>query len=85
MSSSSFVSVSDEFSRFLGTSSKATGKVIETNKDIHSAISFATIYVVKNKVSNDMSSSEEAIDLEAEERAERVEENWSLHLPPFML
>jgi len=75
MSSSRYVFVSDEFSRFLSASNKATGRVIETNKDIHSAASSATVSLVKNK-----SSSEEVVVLEVEERAERAEENWTLHL-----
>ena len=52
--------------------------MIETNKDTCSTASSATIYVVKNKASSDMSSSEEVVDLEIEEKAERAEENWSL-------
>jgi len=68
MSSSTSVSVSDEFTEFSDTSNGAIKKVIELNEDIHSIVSFAIISVVRNKASSDMSSSEEAIDLEAEER-----------------
>ena len=66
MSSSSSVSISDEFTEFLDMSNEAIRKVIEMNEDIHSIVSSAIIPVVKNKASSDMSSSEEAIDLEAE-------------------
>jgi len=55
-----------------------TGKVFETNKNIHSDASSTTVSLVKNKTYGDMSSSDEAMDLEAKERFERAEENWSL-------
>jgi len=60
MSSSSSVSIYNEFS---GASNRAIEKVIEMNKDIHSVASSTTIFVVKNKASSDMSSSEEDVDL----------------------
>ena len=66
MSSSSSVSISDEFTEFSDMSNGAIRKVMEMNEDIHSIVSSAIISVVKNKASSDMSSSEEAIDLEAE-------------------
>ena len=47
-------------------SNEAIRKVIEMNEDIHSIVSSAIISVVKSKASSDMSSSEEAINLEAE-------------------
>jgi len=78
MSSSSSVSDSDDFLGFSSVSNGATGKVIETNKDIHSAASSANVSLVKNKTFIDMSSSDEAVDLEAEVRAERAKENWIL-------
>ena len=48
MSSSSSVSVSDEFTGFSSTSNGSTGRVIETNKDIDSAASFATTSCMKD-------------------------------------
>jgi len=65
MSSSSSVSISDEFTGFSSASNGSTGRVIETNKDINLASSSATISCMKD-------SSEEAIDAEVEEMAERA-------------
>jgi len=73
MSSSSSISVSDEFTGFSSASNGSTGRVIETNKDIDLVVSSATISCMKDL-------SEEAIDVEAKERAERVEEKLSLRL-----
>jgi len=50
--------------------------VIETNKDIHSSASSATISFVKNKICT----LTREVDLEVEERTEREEENRHLCL-----
>jgi len=62
-----------------GFRAQVVGRVIEDiNRSIHSAASSTTLLITRNKASTGLISSNEVPDLEAEERAQRAEENWSL-------
>jgi len=79
MSSSIFVSSSDGDSGFSSTGEQVVERVIEDiNRSVHLAVSSTTMSMARNKASTDLTSSNEAPDLEAKERAEREKENWSL-------
>ena len=75
MSSSSSVSVSDELTEFSSTSNEVTGWMIKKTTIIHSAASSTFVSLVKNKACVGISLSDEVVDLEAEERAERAKKN----------
>jgi len=76
MSSSSSIFGSDEDLGFSSASNGTTGRMIEDiTRNIHLTASSTTLSLVNNKACVGVSSSNEAPDLEAEERAERVKEN----------
>jgi len=78
-SSSSSISNFGVDSGFSSTSYQAAGRVVEDiNRSIHFAASSTTISISKNKASIGLPSSDESLDIEAEEQVERAEENCSL-------
>jgi len=76
MSSSSSVFGYNEDSGFFSASAQVVGRVIEDiNRSVHLSASSTTLSMARNKTSTDLTSSNEALNLEAEERAKRTKEN----------